>query len=344
MARKPNPAITRFIVENIETHDRDIGPLVSERFGVTRATASNYLNRMVESGSLEASGNTKARSYKLKRTYVARGKTDIKSDTQDDDVWRGEIYPKLTDISENLLTICQYGFTEMFNNVIDHANADFCYWWCARDIKQLQFGIDDNGVGVFEKIRKECNLSDDRQALLELSKGKLTSDPENHSGEGIFFTSRAFDVFRLASHDLSYMRQHVDDDEWLLDVTKPESFTEGTCVMMNIDIDSKRTLRDVFAKYEDDNSGFSKTHIHVALAKVGNDQLISRSQAKRLMSRLDMFSEIVLDFRDIKTIGQGFADEIFRVFTTAHPDIHIVYIRANDEVEGVILHVLAGRA
>ena len=38
---------------------------------------------------------------------------------------------------------------------------------------------------------------DKRQALFELSKGKFTTDPSRHSGEGVFFTSRMFDDFEI---------------------------------------------------------------------------------------------------------------------------------------------------
>jgi hypothetical protein len=55
-------------------------------------------------------------------------------------------------------------------------------WKVARPPKTWM----DHGVGIFEKIMKHFNLADAREALLELSKGKLTSDPRNHSGEGIF--------------------------------------------------------------------------------------------------------------------------------------------------------------
>jgi hypothetical protein len=52
----------------------------------------------------------------------------------------------------------------------------------------------------------------------------------------------------------------------------------------------------------------------VRLAKYGNDQLISRSQAKRLLARIELFKIVLFDFSGVETIGQAFADEIFRVF------------------------------
>lgn len=39
------------------------------------------------------------------------------------------------------------------------------------------------------------------------------------------------------------------------------------------------------------------------------------------MANLEKVREIVLDFRDARSVGQGFADEVFRVFANHHPGI-----------------------
>jgi hypothetical protein len=57
------------------------------------------------------------------------------------------------------------------------------------------------------------------------------------------------------------------------------------------------------------------------------------------MHNLDKFSEIELDMRDVQNVGQGFADEVFRVFATAHPNIVIRFINASDVVTAMIKHV-----
>ena len=54
-------------------------------------------------------------------------------------------------------------------------------------------------MGIFKKIQKALDLLDERHAILELAKGKLTTDPKHHTGEGIFFTSRMFDEFTILS-------------------------------------------------------------------------------------------------------------------------------------------------
>jgi hypothetical protein len=88
-----------------------------------------------------------------------------------------------------------------------------------------------------------------------------------------------------------------------------------------------------------DAIGFRKTHVPIKLGKYPGEQLVSRSQAKRILARFDEFSEVILDFEGIDTIGQAFADEIFRVFRNNHPKIELYALKANESVQMMIDHV-----
>src|SRR5882762_5697831 len=59
-----------------------------------------------------------------------------------------------------------------------------------------------SAVAIFRKIATALGLANEAHAILELTKGKLTTDRQRHSGEGIFFTSRMFDWFGILSHNL----------------------------------------------------------------------------------------------------------------------------------------------
>ncbi|MBI3056341.1 MAG: STAS-like domain-containing protein, partial [Betaproteobacteria bacterium] len=98
-----------------------------------------------------------------------------------------------------------------------------------------------------------------------------------------------------------------------------------------------RTVKKVFDQFSTGNDyGFNKTVVPVKLAKYGNDQLISRSQAKRLLARVELFKMVLFDFTGIKTIGQAFSDEIFRVFARQHPEIELIPVHANSQVKRMI--------
>jgi hypothetical protein len=70
--------------------------------------------------------------------------------------------------------------------------------------------IIDDGIGIFRKIKNALNLEDERESALHLSKGKFTTDPKNHTSEGIFFTFQAFDSFHITSSEMAYIRDNTD--------------------------------------------------------------------------------------------------------------------------------------
>lgn len=93
----------------------------------------------------------------------------------------------------------------------------------------------------------------------------------------------------------------------------------------------------------DDKYVISKTVIPVTLDSQGNDHIVSRSQAKRLLLRFERFRYIVLDFQNVDSIGQAFADEIFRVYQEEHPEIEIEPINMNKAVRDMVRRAQARR-
>ena len=182
---------------------------------------------------------------------------------------------------------------------------------------------------------KKKNLKSELEAIQDLLKGKTTTKPELHSGEGIFFTSKVADIFNLESFGYQLIINSIINDVFLV---KPKSIKRGTKVKISISTDSKRHLNDVFKRYtgyRDNNYSFDKTEIKIKLYTTGTIY-ISRSQARRVLMGLDKFKSIILDFDKVPTIGQAFADEIFRVFADKHPDIKIYPINANESVRFMI--------
>lgn len=88
---------------------------------------------------------------------------------------------------------------------------------------------------------------------------------------------------------------------------------------------------------------FDSTHLILQLAQTEGEGLVSRSQAKRIVARLDRFRKVVLDFKGIEAIGPAFADEIFRVFHLKHPDIELVPVNTTEDVQDMIRRAIANR-
>lgn len=332
--------IRRFILENIEKNPKSINSLVSKKYGISRQSVHRHLLNLVEEGIIKAEGNTRSRKYSLIPIIEKVFTISITNHSEEDFIWRHKIRPLFNSTSSNVVEICHYGFTEMMNNVIDHSGTLAATISFKRFSNKLELVVMDEGIGIFKKIYRELNLEDERHAVLELTKGKLTTDKEHHTGEGIFFTSRMFDEFSIVSGSLYFSYTQGKEENWLLQDEKKDF--NGTFVTMLISTSSSRTTKEVFDKYtaQDDGYSFTRTHVPVNLVRYGDEQLVSRSQAKRLLARLEPFKEIFLDFEGVESIGQAFTDEIFRVFKNEHPEINIIWINENKEIYKMIRRVL----
>ena len=234
-----------------------------------------------------------------------------------------EKFPLISNIPENIKSIFTFAFSEMFNNAIEHSESKIISVEVNLRSNKLSFIIEDSGIGVFRNIMKKKGLRSTTEAIQDLLKGKTTTMPKSHSGEGIFFTSKASDLFILDSfgHQLSIQTQLSDVKVKQISISK-----RGTRVIFEVSVQSKLHLNDVFKKFtnltDNSNFGFDKTEIRVKLFTTSGVH-ISRSQARRILSGLEKFKIILLDFDKVPVVGQAFADEVYRVFQNAHPDILI---------------------
>lgn len=330
--------ILEYLLKEIKKNNTSLVLAASQQFKISKQSIYRYISHLADNGQILVTKNGRYNSYKLVRkqknfNYKTKG-------LQEDIVWANDILPVIKDsIPKNVLNACNYGFTEILNNTIDHSGATEVQVALTTDSVSIEFAILDAGVGIFNKIQKSLGLDNPKQSILELAKGKFTTDPANHSGEGIFFTSRIFDSFYISSDELQFLSGRNNGPDYLFENKK--SF-EGTCVMMEINKDSDVNTQEVFDEFTaiDDDYGFTKTHIPVRLAEHEGELLVSRSQAKRLAHRFEHFKEVVLDFKDVTEIGQAFADELFRVFNTAHPEVKLYPINMSKEVQKMVLRVL----
>lgn len=330
-----NNRIRDFLIDRVGDHPRDLVSLATEEFGVTRQAVHRHLSKLIKEGVIEAKGTTRNKEYSLVKNRFMDA-IRLENTLQEDMIWRSFAQPRLDNLPENVFNICYHGFTEILNNAIDHSEGTEVKIVIDRTAKAVEIAILDNGVGIFAKIKNRFALQDKRHAILELAKGKLTTDPSRHSGQGIFFTSRMFDRFAIFSDEISYIHDRHEID-WLDDRTG--QILPGTAVFMSIAVQSTLTAKEVFDQFSDlesEDYGFSKTIVPLRLARYGTENLVSRSQAKRVLAGFDRFKEVVLDFANVNEIGQAFADEIFRVFARSHPTIVLLPVNASEDVMRMI--------
>ena len=227
--------------------------------------------------------------------------------------------------------IMGYAFTEMLNNAIDHSASETATitWWVGAD--QWSFEVRDYGVGADPKLREGLHLASDFEAVQELSKGKRTTDRQRHTGEGIFFTSKAVDIFRLTSSGVRWTVDNLRYDTALGVV--PES--DGTSVVCQVDPQTDRSLAGIFREFSHDHA-FVRTRPVVKLFEIGTT-FVSRSEARRLLDGLEAdFDTVEVDFAGVADVGQGFVDEMLRVWPEAHPDKTVIPTNMNPAVQFMV--------
>ena len=322
----------------IEDKDSATGPELAEYLGITRQAVSLQLRQLIASGDVFKTGSTRAARYfagnaapEVRRIRRELSLAGLDESTVYEDL---AISLNLSQLPANVEAVVHYAFTEMLNNAIDHSMTDQCLIEVQVDSARVRFTVREAGIGVFQSIAGKFNLPDEHSALIELIKGKTTTMPQAHSGEGIFFVSRSADRFVLRSHRLQIEWDRARDDVFVSD----PRFIRGTQVQFEILRHSRTCLEDVFAEFapEKYDYRFEKTRV---LVKLLQQDYVSRSEAKRLLHNLDKFSEIELDMRGVKHLGQGFVDEVFRVFALAHPQIVIRLVNASRSVEAMLRHV-----
>ena len=331
------------IFNYIEKNQSATGKQLSEYLGISRQAVNKHLKKLIENDRVVKEGITRGAIYRIPSAYKkVRFKKSIEktyalSGLEEDKVFH-ELAPLLNlknELSDRAFKIVSYAFTEMLNNAIDHSESEKCTIEWLIDSYQVGFRIRDFGIGLFYSIFTKFNLDDENAAVGELLKGKTTTMEEKHTGEGIFFTSKASDIIFFRSHKIKLSFDNQKKDVFVEEMR----FIKGTEVSFNISKRSKRRLDEIFSHFapEEFDYRFDRTR---ALVKLFHQDYVSRSEAKRLLYGLDKFKEIILDFKGVKSIGQGFADEIFRVFKKTHPDKVIKIENLNPSLKPIIDHVV----
>ena len=331
------------ILKYIEKNQYASGRQLSEYLGISRQAVNKHLKELIHNEQVVKEGVTRGAIYKIPSTdKKERLKKNIKktyalSDLEEDKVFY-ELAPLLnlrSELSDRAFKIVNYAFTEMLNNAIDHSKSEKCIIEWTIDSYQISFRIRDFGIGLFYSIFTKFNLDDETAAIGELIKGKTTTMADKHSGEGIFFTSKASDAIFFRSHKIKLSFDNQKKDVFVEEM----KFIKGTEVSFRISKRSKKRLDEIFSQFapEEFDYRFDRTR---ALVRLFHQDYVSRSEAKRLLYGLDKFKEIILDFKGVKSIGQGFADEIFRIFKKAHPDKIIKIENLSPSLKPIVDHVV----
>jgi len=309
---------------------------IIETTGFSRAYINRFFQGLRRDGKIALIGKANQAFYVLSKNKdkakkdILSVRTFLKNNNLSEDIVLKKVKTNngiFLDLPSNIINIFDYAFTEMLNNAIEHSLSKNITVLVQRHENELRFEVLDFGIGIFKNIMQKKKLQNTMNAIQDLLKGKQTTNPKEHSGEGIFFTSKLADKMIIFGSNKKLIFDNAIGDVFIQDSAR----SIGTKIVFEISLDNKKTLQDVFNAYSGEKFSFDKTRVIVDLFAL--DALyVSRSQAKRVLVGLDKFKEVILDFKNVQTIGQGFADEIFRVWQKKHPEIKIECENTSDNV------------
>ncbi|MCU7373854.1 DUF4325 domain-containing protein [Paucibacter sp. O1-1] len=321
MTRLAIDHLTLWISAAAREHSHDLVAHVEERTGASRRAVQAALRRLVDAHWLTRSGTSRRPVYapgllrQVARSYTLHG-------LQEDLPWQRDFAPNF-DLPPQVARMIQHGFTELVNNAADHSGGSSVTVSLRQTPSHVQLLVSDDGCGVFDKICSAFDIADAQHAMLELSKGRLTSQPEQHTGRGLFFSSQLADVFDIHANNTAFQRRAWESTGWQRGRPLPR---QGSSIYMAIALDTKRTLDQVLEAWSTAGDGieFDQTTIALRLLAGPGQPLDSRAQARRVAARLPMFKRAEISFDGVADVGHGFADELFRVFARAHKEVELL--------------------
>lgn len=298
---------------------------------VSPATSHRLLRALVLAGILERQGRGPAARYRLRR--VRRRFT--LAGLEEDRAWQrvAADIARVRPLREQEARSLRYAATEVINNAVEHSRGRVVRVTVAFEPAGITVvTVQDDGVGVFQRLCADFGFRSPHDAIVQLEKGKLTSDPARHSGEGLFFSSKAVARFRLESPGAAWIVDNLVQDS----AVGTSDVRRGTRVVLTVAGIRTPRLEDVFRAHTDEDSlRFTRTRATIKLGALGTG-LVSRSEARRVVERLGEFTHATLDFSGVDVVGQGFCDEVFRVFARAHPEVTLEPVGMNDAVSFMV--------
>ena len=211
--RKRSEKIREFILEKVARNGKNIVKITCDKFAISRQAVNKHILQLIGQKALIREGKNKGVCYFLHPQSKWNETFFITNNLAEDVIWRNKVKQRLGQLPDNTLEIWNHGFSEMFNNAIDHSEGNVIQVTITKTAHLTKMNILDNGIGIFTKIKDTMDLLDERHAVVELTKGKLTTDPTRHSGEGIFFSSRMFDEYTILSGEVFLSHTYEKDED-----------------------------------------------------------------------------------------------------------------------------------
>lgn len=321
--------LTQWITMAAVDHPEDLAGWLGTRLSTSRRSAQAVLRKLEAAQWLRREGPARHPVWRpgllrqVVRHYPLQG-------LPEDRPWRSDFAPYFQ-LPGHVQRMAQHAFTELVNNAVDHSGGTQVTVSMRQTPTQLQLLVSDDGCGLFRRIEDSFDIAEPAMAMLELAKGRLTSQPRRHCGLGLLVTAQLADVFDVRANAHGFQRRAWSEAPWHAMPQPALARRDGTTVYLAVALDTERTLDSVQRSLSADGRSLAFDRARVPLrlvAEAPHQVLASRSEARRVAARLAGFRRAEIDFTGLPEIGHAFAHELFAVFREENPGLDMVAIGA----------------
>ena len=323
--------IKKFILNNLHRHRKDIISTTIQKFGISRQAILKHMHTLINEKQIVAYGKTRDRYYELRPQVNFYKSVELKDGYKPKHTIDNYIINHISSLKPNIIEIIRFSMDALLNNILDHSKATKFYFKIYLTYNDLHIILNDNGIGLFENIKTLLNFDNAHIAAIELAKGPLTTDPDNHSGDELFTLMHLFDYAKIESSEksLKYLNQK---NFWKID---DSIHKQGTRIHLKINPFSKRSCQSIFKKLFVSKKMSIKVPIN--LIKTDENQIVNtRAQAKSLLRNIEKLNLIEFDFNNIDIIGPAFADELIRNTKKKNETANIKWINSNKMIDALM--------
>ena len=206
---KKREEIKKYLLRKIALDDKEVIAKTMDNFGVSITSVKRYLQEGIQQKIIQINEDCKC-GYCLVE-QIHKFSFELEEQTLNEDyIFNNYIAKSLSDCNKEAFRIWQYACEEMLNNALEHSKGTNIYVEVYTNALFSKVIIIDDGIGAFRTLVEYMRKNDwanpqIEDALLELYKGKFTSNAQCHSGEGIFFSSKMVDDYVLWSDNRIYV-------------------------------------------------------------------------------------------------------------------------------------------
>ena len=230
MERTRTQTIREFILDQAAMNPRGLARRIAEAYGISRQAANRHLDLLVDTGILEQSGQTRARTYYLRRTSSLSREVRVTPVLNPDRLWEDHIAAILNGDRPAVRDVCRGAFSELVRGASGHRGATWIQFSFASTARDIDITVADDGDGVFEELTGALGASSPRESaemLANLANARSSDSPLVR----LVLVARSFGSFHIRSGGISLGRSEPSGT-W--NVTDEDGHVHGTRVSLRM--------------------------------------------------------------------------------------------------------------